>query len=93
MLDLHENDIFTKVSKYNLIREGRMVYIDVHKAIQGGLAADFVAVPNLVNIVARPEHQGIGKSEDEAVKDCLKKIKGMAVEEIFPSAGPVPSEE
>ncbi len=88
MLDLHKNDIFTRVSKYNLIRDGRMLHIDVHQAIQGSLAAKFVAVPNLVNIVARPEHQGTGESEEQAVKDCLKKIKGMQIEEIFPAAGP-----
>jgi len=85
MLDLHENDIFTKVSRYNLIREGRMIYIDVHQAIHGHLAASHVAVPNLVNIVAKPEHQGIGKNEKEAVEDCLKKIAGMKIEDLFPS--------
>jgi translation elongation factor EF-4 len=85
MLDLHKNDIFTKVSRFNLIRDGRMIYIDVHQAIQGQLAAKFVAVPNLVNIIAIPEKQGIGESEQEAVKDCLTKIKGQSIEEIFPN--------
>ncbi|MFO7884833.1 MAG: hypothetical protein R6U68_08435 [Desulfobacteraceae bacterium] len=87
MLDLHEDDIFTRVSRYNLIRDGRMIYIDVHQAIQGNLAAAFVAVPNLVNIIAKPEHQGTGKNENDAVEDCLKKIKNMEIETIFPSAG------
>jgi len=86
MLDLHKNDIFTRVTRYNLIRDGRMIYIDVHQAIQGSLAAKYVAVPNLVNIVAKPEHQGVGESDMEAVKDCLTKIKGMHIENIFPSA-------
>ncbi len=85
MLDLHEDDIFTKVSRYNLIRDGRMIYIDVHQTIQGNLAASHVAVPNLVNIVAKPEHQGVGENEQEAVEDCLKKIKGLKVEDLFPS--------
>ena len=87
MLDLHEDDIFTRVSRYNLIRDGRMIYIDVHQAIQGNLAAAFVAVPNLVNIIAKPEHQGTGDNEKDAVEDCLKKIKNMEIETIFPSAG------
>ncbi len=84
MLDLHKDDIFTRVSRFNLIRNGRMLYIDVHQSIQGQLAAKFVAVPNLVNIIAKPEKQGIGKNEQEAIKDCLKKIKGQPIEEIFP---------
>ncbi|HKK91565.1 MAG TPA: hypothetical protein VJ936_09190 [Desulfobacteraceae bacterium] len=87
MLELHEDDIFTSVSRYNLIRDGRMIYIDVHQAIQGNLAAKFVAVPNLVNIIAKPEHQGTGENEQEAVKECIKRIKDMKIEEIFPSAG------
>ncbi len=88
MMDLHKTDIFTRVTRYNLIRNGRMIYIDVHQAIQGSLAAKFVAVPNLVNIVARPEHQGVGESDLEAVTDCLKKIKGLNLEDIFPAARP-----
>ncbi|MCP3901604.1 MAG: hypothetical protein GY707_17995 [Desulfobacteraceae bacterium] len=84
MLDLHKDDIFTRVSRFNLIRNGRMLYIDVHQSIQGQLAAKFVAVPNLVNIIAKPELQGIGDNEQEAIKDCLKKIKGLPIEEIFP---------
>ncbi|MFH1155791.1 MAG: hypothetical protein V1793_18435 [Pseudomonadota bacterium] len=90
MLDLHKNDIFTRVSRYNLIRNGRMIYIDVHQAIQGSLAAKHVAVPNLVNIVARPEHQGAGETESDAVKDCLKKIKGKNIEDLFPSTSTHP---
>lgn len=86
MLDLHKNDILTRVSRYNLIRDGRMVYIDVHQAIQGNLAARYVAVPNLVTIVAKPEHQGVGENEQDAVKDCLTKIKGRKVEDLFPEA-------
>ncbi len=87
-MDLHVKDILTKVTRYNLIRNGRMIYIDVHQKIQGNLAADFIAVPNLVNIVANPEHQGAGIDEQSALEDCLKKIKGANVEDIFPSVAP-----
>lgn len=88
MQGLHENDILTRVVRYNLIRDGRMIYIDVHKKIQGKLAAAFIAVPNLVNIVAKPEHQGAGDNEDAALKDCLEKIKGLNVEDLFPRTMP-----
>ncbi len=89
-MELHKNDILTRVSRYNLIRNGRMIYIDVHKKIQGKLAGDFIAVPNLVNIVAKPEHQGKGNTEQESLEDCLNKIKGLNMEDLFPAAGPVP---
>jgi hypothetical protein len=87
-MDLHVKDILTKVTRYNLIRNGRMIYIDVHQKIQGNLAGNFIAVPNLVNIVASPAHQGAGESEQAALEDCLKKIKGANVEDLFPSVNP-----
>lgn len=87
-MELHQKDILTKVTRYNLIRHGRMVYIDVHQKIQGHLAGDFIAVPNLVNIVAKPEHQGAGETEQAALEDCLKKIKGLNVQDLFPSTNP-----
>jgi len=51
-MDLHQDDILTKISRYNLIRNGRMIYIDGHQKIQGNLADKFIAVPNPVNIVS-----------------------------------------
>ncbi|MFH2092809.1 MAG: hypothetical protein ABIJ31_10640 [Pseudomonadota bacterium] len=87
-MDLHQNDILTRVSRYNLIRNGRMIYIDVHQKIQGNLADDFIAVPNLVNIVAKPEHQGVGKAEQAALEDCLKKIKGLNLEDLMVGVKP-----
>lgn len=77
-------DILTRVTRYNLIRNSRMLYIDIHETITGHLAAPFVAVPNLVNIVARQQFQGTGTTEQEALEDCLKKIKSMGIEDIFP---------
>ena len=84
MSHLHQDDLLTRGSRYNLIRDGRMLYIDVHQALQGTLAAPFVAVPNLINIIAQPHYQGTGKTETEALEDCLEKIKSIAFEDIFP---------
>ena len=84
MQNLNPQDILTKVTRYNLIRNERMVYIDVHERLAGNLAGTFVAVPNLINIVAKQEFQGIGETESEALKDCLSKIKEFNVEKLFP---------
>jgi hypothetical protein len=86
MQDLMENDILTKVTRYNLIRNQRMIYIDVHKTLAGDLAGDFVAVPNLINIIARQEFQGIGTTESEALDNCLSKIKYYDIEDLFPTS-------
>ncbi|UCF95172.1 MAG: hypothetical protein JSW39_13810 [Desulfobacterales bacterium] len=84
MLDLNANDILTKVARYNLIRNERMIYIDVHETISGNLAGKFVAVPNLINIVARQEYQGVGDTEVDALRDCMGKIKNLEIEDLFP---------
>ncbi len=84
MQHLNEKDILTKVSRYNLIRNERLIYIDVHETKAGNLAGKFVAVPNLVNIVARQEFQGTGETEEDALENCLQKIKKFEIEELFP---------
>lgn len=84
MKNLDANDILTRVVRYNLIREARMIYIDVHERLAGNLAGKFVAVPNLINIVARQEFQGTGETESEALQDSLSKIRGLNIVEIFP---------
>ena len=88
MPELMENDILTKVSRYNLIRNRRMIYIDVHERLAGNLAGRYVAVPNLINIIARQEFQGTGETESEALDNCLSKIKNHGIEDLFPSANP-----
>ena len=93
MQSLNEGDIMTKVVRYNLIRNERLIYIDVHETKAGSLAGKFVAVPNLINIVARQEFQGTGQTEDQALESCLQKIKDFEIEDLFPKKeGPNPSQ-
>jgi hypothetical protein len=84
MTTLNEGDILTKTVRYNLIRNERLIYIDVHETKAGKLAGKFVAVPNLINIVARQEFQGIGDTETAALENCLQKIKDFEIEDLFP---------
>jgi hypothetical protein len=43
-----------------------------------------VAVPNLVNIIAKQEFQGTGETETQALENCLQKIKDFQIEDLFP---------
>ncbi len=81
---LNEGDILTKVVRYNLIRNQRLIYIDVHETKAGNLAGKFVAVPNLINIVAKQDYQGTGETEAKALENCLQKIKDFEIEDLFP---------
>ena len=93
MKSLMENDILTRVSRYNLIRNRRMIYLDVHESLAGQLAGKFVAVPNLINIIARQEFQGVGETAADALENCLLKLKGYNVEDIFPTTDPATPEK
>lgn len=84
MNHLQPNDILTRVSRYNLIRNQRLIYIDVHEALQGNLAARYVAVPNLINLIAKQDFQGVGDTEAEALENCLDKIQHAHIEDLFP---------
>ena len=84
MMSLNENDILTRITRYNLIRNERLIYIDVHETMAGNLAGKFVAVPNLINIVAKQKFQGTGETETQALENCLQKIKEFEIEDLFP---------
>ena len=43
-----------------------------------------MAVPNLINIVAKQEFQGTGETETQALDNCLQKIKDHQIEDLFP---------
>ena len=90
MTEPKEAFLLTRVTRYNFIRDGRILYIDVHEALRGKLAAPFVAVPNLINIIARQEFQGLGASEKDALDDCLEKIALVSFEDIFPESSASP---
>jgi hypothetical protein len=85
MRQLQPDDILTRINRYNLIRNQRLVYIDIHESLHGRLAARFVAVPNLINIIAKQEYQGAGETEIEALENCLAKIRDVRIENLFPS--------
>jgi hypothetical protein len=84
MDNLQPNDILTRITRYNLIRNQRLIYIDVHEAVHGKLAGKFVAVPNLINIIAEQKYQGVGDTESEGLQNCLAKIQNVQIEDLFP---------
>ncbi len=84
MYKINDNEVLTKVTKFNLMSEGKSILIDVHEALAGRLAAKFIAVPSLVMVIAKPEYQGTGDSIEEALQNCLDKIQNVPIDELFP---------
>lgn len=81
---IQPSDIITEVTRYNLMRNQRMVYLDLHHVLHGNLGGPYVCVPNLINIVAEMRYQGQGQTPEAALNDCLAKIKDLEIVDIFP---------
>ncbi len=81
---IDDEEIFARVHKYKIFRSEGNLFIDVYEAMLGKPAHKFMAVPNLLIQEAKKEYFGVGDSQKEALKDCLKKIKGVPIDTIVP---------
>jgi hypothetical protein len=76
-------DCFTQVSLYQLLREDGRVFIFVHKILAGAGKGSFIAHPtHLLGHHKDDEYVGTGKSRDEALKNCLAKVKGVSTKDM-----------
>jgi hypothetical protein len=83
---LNEDELLLKISTFDLQRENEHLHIDVHECLSGSAKGKFFAVPNLFIIHCKNEsYIGKGDSTEEALKDCLKKIKEVSFDEILPN--------
>jgi hypothetical protein len=87
LFTLDESELLTRVHKYELKRSNEKFRIDVHEVLAGTLEDRFFAIPSRLVREDRdvdPQYIGCGNTEEEALEDCLKKIKQVPVQEIFP---------
>ena len=87
MYMINENELLTKVHKYELKRESEKFRIDVHEVLAGTIQDRFFAIPSLLfreEREADPKFIGCGNSEQEALEDCLNKIKKAPLQVIIP---------
>ena len=85
MYNIDKDEILSKVSEYALFRNGKKVLIiEVHEQIAGKTDFKFMAAPKRGLIAGEVEYYGHGNSEDEALKDCLPRIKGVSLDAIAP---------
>jgi hypothetical protein len=87
MYSINESELLTRVRKYELKRETEKFRIDVHEVLAGTLEDKFFAIPNLLVREERevdPQYIGCGDTEQEALEDCLKKIKKAPLQVIIP---------
>ena len=86
MFDLNAEDMLSKVHQYKLDRPDGWCYIAVHEIIASGSAeVHFIAVPNLVVLQTEQEYFGTVDTAEDALADCLKKIKSVDIKSLFPN--------
>ena len=79
---INTGDCFTQVSLYQLLREDGRVFIFVHKIIAGAGKGSFMAPPTHLLGRHKDEYVGTGKSRDEALRNCLARIKGISTKDM-----------
>ena len=85
MFDLNQEDMLSKVHQYKLDRPDGWCYIAVHEIIASDSAkVHFIAVPNLIVQQTEQAYFGTGGTVDDALADCLKKIKSVDIRTLFP---------
>jgi hypothetical protein len=85
MYNLKEKEALFRVRRYDLYRSDGLLSVDVQEIIAGESAHKFYAVPSLGgNPCNQEEYLGAGESATEALEDCLRRIKDVPVQVLFP---------
>ena len=85
MYEIESDELLIRVQRYDLLRKkGGRIPIDVCRTIAGEPEKIFIALPRVPYNVAKTQYIGKGDTEDEALQDCLRRIKGVPVNEVFP---------
>ena len=82
---INDEEIFARVHKFKLFRREGNIFIDLYEAMLGKPAHKYIAVPNLNLQEADTKYYGVGDSKATALKDCLKKIKDVPIDDIVPT--------
>ena len=86
MFDLNPEDMLSKIHQYKLDRPDGWCYISVHEVVASERAKiNFIAVPNIAVQQAENQYFGTGESIEDALADCLKKIKEVEIKTLFPN--------
>ena len=85
MFDLNPEDMLSKIHQYKLDRPDGWCYISVHEVIASERAnIRFIAAPNIAVQQAERQYFGTGDCVEDALADCLNKIKSVEIKTLFP---------
>ncbi len=82
---LNQDDVLSRVHQFELERDEERIFINVREPLVNSDKGAFIAVPSLITQeCSNTDYVGLGNSVEEALKDCLKRIKGMPLRQIIP---------
>lgn len=85
MFELNEEEGLFRLQRYDMRREDGRFAIEVQERIAGHSSFEYYAVPSFQGDVCdQKEYWGIGQSELEALQDCLRGIKDVPTQALFP---------
>ncbi len=82
---LDQDDVLSCMHQYELERDEERVFVNVREPIGGSTKGSFIAVPSLISKeCSNTDYVGLGDSVEEALNDCLKRIKGIPLSKVIP---------
>ena len=82
---LNQDDVLSRVHQFELERDEGKIFINVREPQGGSDKGTFIAVPTLIiQDCSNTEYIGLGNSIEDALRDCLKRIKGVSFQQIIP---------
>ena len=82
---LSQDDVLSRVHQFELERDEERIFINVREPLVNSDKGAFIAVPSLITQeCGNTDYVGLGNSVEEALQDCLKRIKGMPLSQIIP---------
>jgi hypothetical protein len=81
---LNLDDVLSRVHQFELEREEGKIFINVREPLGGSDKGTFIAVPTLITRdCTNTAYVGLGDTIEEALEDCLKRIKGVSFRQIM----------
>ncbi len=81
---LNQDDVLSRVHQFELERDEGKIFINVREPLGGSDKGTFIAVPTLITQdCGNTEYVGLGNSIEDALRDCLKRIKRVSFEQIM----------
>lgn len=82
---LNNDELLFWISSYELHRPDGKLFIHVCELMTGPKKGMHIAYPTILARSGDRKFLGSGESSEEALKECLKRIKGVPISEIIPA--------